>query len=140
MTEALQDLLDHHDALRMVLDSDEAGWVPEVRARGSVTAGSVLECVDAGTTDAATEDVRSLAARVTARLSPADGAVVRAALLDRGPTEQGLLVLAVHHLAVDGVSWRILLSDLATACLARARANGPGCRGWPPHCGPGHTA
>ncbi|MFD5427789.1 amino acid adenylation domain-containing protein [Streptomyces sp. NPDC127084] len=125
LTEALQDLLDHHDALRMILESDEAGWVPQVRPCGAVTAGSVLEHVDAAAPGSGAEDVPSLAARVTAGLSPADGAVVRAALLDRGPTEQGLLVLAVHHLAVDGVSWRILLSDLATACLARAKGEQP---------------
>jgi non-ribosomal peptide synthase protein (TIGR01720 family) len=34
---------------------------------------------------------------------------------DAGPEEAGLLLIAVHHLAVDGVSWRILLPDLQTA-------------------------
>ncbi|MET8053584.1 condensation domain-containing protein, partial [Streptosporangium sp. NPDC005286] len=37
------------------------------------------------------------------------------AWLDAGPEVSGRLVVTVHHLAVDGVSWRILLPDLFTA-------------------------
>ena len=33
----------------------------------------------------------------------------------------GRLLLTIHHLAVDGVSWRILLPDLAAAWGAIAR-------------------
>ncbi|MDA2804798.1 condensation domain-containing protein, partial [Nocardiopsis suaedae] len=48
------------------------------------------------------------------RLSPGDGSVLRAVWLDRGP-RPGRLVLVVHHLAVDGVSWGVLRRDLAAA-------------------------
>ncbi|WP_017624253.1 AMP-binding protein, partial [Nocardiopsis chromatogenes] len=58
----------------------------------------------------AAEEVRG----AQALLSPGDGAVLRAAWLDRGP-RPGRLVLVVHHLAVDGVSWGVLRSDLAAA-------------------------
>lgn len=34
---------------------------------------------------------------------------------DAGPTEPGRLLLMSHHLVTDGVSWRILLTDLAAA-------------------------
>ncbi|MDT0270819.1 condensation domain-containing protein, partial [Streptomyces sp. DSM 44915] len=47
--------------------------------------------------------------------------------LDRGPGESGLLVWVVHHLVVDGVSWRVLLPDLAQAHAAvRAGKAGEG--------------
>ncbi|MGW6892106.1 amino acid adenylation domain-containing protein [Streptomyces chartreusis] len=36
-----------------------------------------------------------------------------------------LLVLCGHHLVVDGVSWRILLPDLAAACAALAEGRAP---------------
>ena len=41
--------------------------------------------------------------------------LVRAAYFDLGPQSPGRLLLVIHHLAVDGVSWRILLEDLLLA-------------------------
>ncbi|KDN87623.1 non-ribosomal peptide synthetase [Kitasatospora cheerisanensis KCTC 2395] len=43
-------------------------------------------------------------------------------------------MLVIHHLAVDGVSWRILLPDLHAAYEGRASTPSP------PRCGPGRTA
>src|SRR5262249_43871459 len=48
--------------------------------------------------------------------------MVRAVWFDRGRDEPGRLLLLVHHLVVDGVSWRILLPDLAAAWRDVARA------------------
>ncbi len=55
-------------------------------------------------TDEAVADARS-------RLNPAAGVMLSAVWV--GAT--GQLVLIVHHLAVDGVSWRVLLEDLNVA-------------------------
>jgi hypothetical protein len=41
--------------------------------------------------------------------------MIGAVWFDTGPTESSRLLLVVHHLAVDGVSWRIILTDLAAA-------------------------
>ena len=41
------------------------------------------------------------------------------------PSAAGRLLLTIHHLAVDGVSWRILLPDLAAAWAAIARGEAP---------------
>ncbi|WP_244211256.1 condensation domain-containing protein, partial [Amycolatopsis kentuckyensis] len=49
---------------------------------------------------------------------PAAGAMVQAVWFDAGRDTPGRLFLAVHHLAVDGVSWRILLRDLESAWQA----------------------
>ena len=45
-------------------------------------------------------------------------------LVRRGATA-GRLLLVVHHLVVDGVSWRILLPDLAASASARGRQPPP---------------
>ena len=45
------------------------------------------------------------------RLNPAAGAMLSALWV----ASTGRLVVIVHHLAVDGVSWRILLEDLNIA-------------------------
>ena len=41
------------------------------------------------------------------------------------PDAAGRLLLVIHHLAVDGVSWRILLPDLEAACTAAQRGAAP---------------
>jgi non-ribosomal peptide synthase protein (TIGR01720 family) len=58
-------------------------------------------------------------------LAPAAGVMVRAVWFDAGSERAGRLLLAIHHLAVDGVSWRILVPDLAAAWVAIVGAQVP---------------
>ncbi|CAM5406661.1 non-ribosomal peptide synthetase [Streptomyces violaceorubidus] len=85
-------------------------------------ASCVVRRVDAaGLDDDALQDlvrVETVAARE--RLDLGAGRVVQSVWLDRGDTRPGLLLLIVHHLVVDGVSWRILVPDLAEAHRAVA--------------------
>ncbi|BAX91049.1 putative non-ribosomal peptide synthetase PstA [Mycobacterium shigaense] len=97
----LQALLDRHAMLRLRVDDDGVGgwslWVPPV---GSVDAAGCVQSVDV------LSDEALVAAR--SRLDPAAGVMLSALWV----ASTGQLVLIVHHLAVDGVSWRILLEDL----------------------------
>ncbi|MFJ8536919.1 amino acid adenylation domain-containing protein [Streptomyces sp. NPDC093591] len=71
------------------------------------------------------EAVQDAARGAVERLDPAAGVVVQAVWVDGGPDRPGRVVVAVHHLAVDGVSWRILLPDLQAACEAVAAGRAP---------------
>ncbi|MFE7909002.1 amino acid adenylation domain-containing protein [Streptomyces albogriseolus] len=55
-------------------------------------------------------------------LDPLEGVHVRAVLVRdrRAPSAPAHLLIAVHHLVVDGVSWRVLLEDLEHALTALA--------------------
>ncbi|QXD04300.1 non-ribosomal peptide synthetase [Mycobacterium avium] len=100
----LQALLDRHAMLRLRVEDDGAGgWSLEVPEVGSVQAADCLETVDA-LSAAALVDARS-------RLNLADGILVRAVWA----SETSQLALIIHHLAVDGVSWRTLIEDLNIA-------------------------
>ena len=135
---ALQAVLDQHDALRLRLDgSGAAGWRLEVLARGSVAAG--LRRIDvAGLADGELGGVLAQAAEVAAAgLSPWSGRMVQAVWLDGGAGRAGRLLLVIHHLVVDGVSWRILVPDLAAAWAAASAGRaielapvGLSFRGW----------
>ncbi|MFI0371774.1 amino acid adenylation domain-containing protein [Actinomadura sp. 1N219] len=94
---AVQTLLDHHDALRLRIDP------LTVPPPGSVTA-VVTEAASAD------EPADVLARRLAGELDPVAGDLVRVAAL------RGRLLVVVHHLAIDGVSWRVLLPDLRAAC------------------------
>ncbi|MEV4613129.1 amino acid adenylation domain-containing protein [Kitasatospora sp. NPDC049258] len=116
---ALATLTEHHDALRIRLRVDEDGsWRQEIRPTSAAT-GTALRriAVTADELDAAAAVEREAAVD---RLDPERGTVLQAVHLDAGPDTPGRLVLAVHHLAVDGVSWRILLPDLRAAYEGRA--------------------
>ena len=100
----VQALLDRHAMLRLRVDDDGAGgWSLLVPEAGSVDAGACLHVVEV-LSDEALVGARS-------RLNPAAGAMLSALWV----SSTGQLVLIIHHLAVDGVSWRILLEDLNIA-------------------------
>nr|WP_206669398.1 condensation domain-containing protein [Streptomyces lavendulae] len=140
----VQALLDTHDILRLRVpggagatgagadgsgadgpDADGAG--PLVPPPGSVDARALIEHVEAG--DAGDDELPGLVTeRIRAArrlLAPAEGIVLRAVRVDRGPARQGRLALVVHHLAVDGVSWRILQDDLRSWWEALAAGREP---------------
>ncbi|WP_244899032.1 condensation domain-containing protein, partial [Mycobacterium fragae] len=100
----LQALLDRHAMLRARVDGDGAGgWLLRVPEVGAVDARGCVHAVDV-LSDEALIGARS-------RLNPAAGVMLSGLWV--GSTAQ--LVLIVHHLVVDGVSWRILLEDLNIA-------------------------
>ncbi|BBJ42889.1 hypothetical protein SSPO_056070 [Streptomyces antimycoticus] len=114
----LQTVLDHHDALRMRLRrTGGVVWNLEVPERGAVRAADCLRRVDLTGLDE--ERARARMAEETKgawdRLDPEAGLMLQAVWFDAGPDVAGRLLLTIHHLAVDGVSWRILLPDLTTA-------------------------
>ncbi|TDD77939.1 non-ribosomal peptide synthetase, partial [Actinomadura rubrisoli] len=134
---ALQALIDRHDALRLRVGPD---WAAEVLPAGAVPVSRVLRRVPDGA------DLDTELDAAAGRLDPAAGTVVQAVWSDAGPGRPGRLGLTVHHLAVDGVSWRILLPDLAEAWERGALPASPGTtlRGWAErlaaHADPGAAA
>jgi non-ribosomal peptide synthase protein (TIGR01720 family) len=100
----LQALLDRHAMLRLRVEDDGAGgWSLHVPEAGSVQARECLRTVEVLTDEAAI--------LAGSRLNPAAGVMVSALWV----ASERQLVAIVHHLAVDGVSWRILLEDLNIA-------------------------
>ncbi|KOV67057.1 hypothetical protein ADL00_16670 [Streptomyces sp. AS58] len=112
---AIGALLDRHDALRLRLLRPQ--WTLEIAPRGAVSAADCWRRVDVRELDR--EALRT--AIDTERTADgggfdlAAGVVLRAVWFDAGPREPGHLLLSVHHLAVDGYSWRVLVPDLVAA-------------------------
>ncbi|MET9549884.1 amino acid adenylation domain-containing protein [Streptomyces sp. NPDC006627] len=119
-------LLDAHDMLRARTVPGEPKLI--VGERGSVDAARLVTRVAAAgaDTDATLDEIAGRAAReAVERLDPASGILVRAVWVDAGPARTGRIVLVVHHLVVDGVSWRVLVPDLRAACEAVAAGREP---------------
>ncbi|MEY2244025.1 amino acid adenylation domain-containing protein, partial [Streptomyces sp. BF23-18] len=131
----LQAVLDRHDVLRSRLDRERPGL--RMRPRGSVDADALVrEIVLSGA------DVRAELDAAAGRLDPDAGIMAQFVWLtsdtdtdtdagtgtgtgmdintDTGSDGDsylgtGRLLIVLHHLVVDGVSWRILLPDLVAA-------------------------
>lgn len=104
LEQALLAVLEHHDALRLSFTPRDAQWHAEYLG---VPEGGVL-------LQAQVRDMQACTALFTdtqRSLDLAQGPLLRALLVD-GPQGQQRLLIAIHHLVVDGVSWRILLEDL----------------------------
>jgi nonribosomal peptide synthetase CepB len=112
LSRAVGVLLDGHGMLRARVVSGESKLL--VGEPGSVDAAGLVTRVEAGAQDL--DAVAGRAAReAVGRLDPAAGVMAQVVWVDAGPGQVGRLALVVHHLAVDGVSWRILLPDLQSA-------------------------
>jgi amino acid adenylation domain-containing protein/non-ribosomal peptide synthase protein (TIGR01720 family) len=114
LEKAIQHLTLHHDALRLRFDRSESGW-EEINA--DITAPVVLQVVDLSSKspDEQQDDLEAIGSELQASLNLSDGSLMRAVLFQLGSNVPGRLLLIIHHLVVDGVSWRILLEDLLTA-------------------------
>jgi amino acid adenylation domain-containing protein/non-ribosomal peptide synthase protein (TIGR01720 family) len=114
LQQALQQLLLHHDALRLRFNQSEACWqqfnaLPDETVPFSLIDLSTLQ------EKALSQTIESTSDHLQACLNLNSGPLLRVALFYLGTQKPSRLLLVIHHLAVDGVSWRILLEDLQTA-------------------------
>ncbi|HEX8150712.1 MAG TPA: amino acid adenylation domain-containing protein, partial [Pyrinomonadaceae bacterium] len=125
MRQALAEVVAHHDALRLRFTRGEGGWRQAYSADVPDTFFTHVDLsgVPGGEQRAAVE---RRAAELQASLDISAGPPLRAALMSLGAGRPGRLLLVIHHLAVDGVSWRILLQDLQAVYRRLAEGAGAG--------------
>ncbi|MQG96183.1 non-ribosomal peptide synthetase [Pseudomonas sp. MN1F] len=100
LEQALAGLVAHHDSLRLRFTQGQAAFA-------TVSAEQLLWTA----TVADFDGCQALYTDVQRSLDLERGPLLRALLVSDGQGAQRLL-LAIHHLVVDGVSWRVLLEDL----------------------------
>ncbi|MEU9191475.1 condensation domain-containing protein, partial [Streptomyces sp. NPDC048484] len=105
---ALHAVLAQHDALRSRFVRDGGRWTGRTVADEP---SELLWVVDGSEW----ETVEARGVQAQASLDLADGPLLRAVLIERGDNAQ-LLLIVVHHLVMDTISWPILLEDLTLAC------------------------
>jgi amino acid adenylation domain-containing protein/non-ribosomal peptide synthase protein (TIGR01720 family) len=108
---AIQACVDHHDMLRARFEDRGGQWHQIVEPPYPIS----LEVIDVTTLDPAAAELASHLEGIQSRLDLETGPLVRAAFFRSADSGPALLLLAVHHLIVDAVSWAILIEDLESA-------------------------
>ncbi|WP_436866190.1 amino acid adenylation domain-containing protein [Bacillus fungorum] len=124
LQEALKRILEHHDALRVRFEQTATGVqqlfqdsydslpFERVNLAGMAKKEQVVT-------------ITKLAEKYQASLDIWNGPLLRVVLFDLGEDEPERLLFIIHHLVVDGVSWRILLDDFQTVYQSLRRKEAP---------------
>jgi non-ribosomal peptide synthase protein (TIGR01720 family) len=121
---AFEQLLLQHDALRFRYERKGDSWEQTIATPDGVVPFQTVDLSGSAETEQRTL-ISDHAARLQASLNLDDGPLMRVALFDRGSQRNSYLLIVIHHLAVDGVSWRILLEDLQTLYRQFRSGEGP---------------
>ena len=114
LEQVVKQLLQHHDALRSRFQQTENGWQQINAAPDEIVPVTRVDL--SGQTEAEQEEaIASIATQLQASLNLCASPLIRVAYFDLGKDKLARLLIIIHHLVVDGVSWRILLEDLQTA-------------------------
>ncbi|MEO0408899.1 MAG: amino acid adenylation domain-containing protein, partial [Cyanobacteria bacterium P01_A01_bin.135] len=105
---AIQAVVASHDAFRLRFTPTEAGWQQRLTETAAV---EPVRWFDLSASPDQDQEVEALANELQASLNIETGPLMRVGGFDLGNRPSRLLVV-VHHLIIDGLSWRILLDDL----------------------------
>jgi hypothetical protein len=122
LDQALHQLQRHHGALTLRFVQADAGWRQTIKDSskdsgkdsGAAPPLTWISLAARGREDQVAA-LASMSRDLQASLHLTEGPLIRAAFFDCGTPQASRLLLMIHHLVVDGVSWRILLEDLQTA-------------------------
>ncbi len=118
---ALRALLAHHDGLRMRYNQTASGWQ---QTNADLDDEIPFTYIDLSHLSPSAQqlEIERQAAELQASLDLTGGPLLRLAYWRLGAEDTGRLLIAIHHLVVDGVSWRILLEDFENLCIQISRA------------------
>ncbi|OAD19576.1 protein containing Amino acid adenylation [Candidatus Thiomargarita nelsonii] len=106
LSQAIRHLLSHHDALRLRFTYQENRWTQFNPAK--IPPFDLLQVESP-------KAQNQIMARLNTQMDLTKGILLQAAYFKHRPEKADQLYLVIHHLAVDGFSWQILLEDIETA-------------------------
>ncbi len=103
-------IVEHHDALRMVFRKEGNNIVQ--KNRGLEGEFFDFEIFNFGNRDKALREIEKEANRIQGSIDLEKGPLVKLGLFKTSGGDH--LLMVIHHLVIDGISWRILFEDLGT--------------------------
>lgn len=114
LRQVIYHLLLHHDALRMRFAYRVEGWYQYCAAPDDPLPFSIIDLSHISADEQAYA-IESAANEIQQSLHITTGPLCHIALITLGNDEPTRLLFCIHHLVIDGVSWRILLEDFQIA-------------------------
>jgi len=114
LQKVVEHLLKHHDSLRLRFKRSTGGWQQINSSPDGQVPFTHLD-LSARSLQEQQSAIAATTAELQARLNLSEGPLLRVAWFNLGLHQPSRLLLIIHHLAIDGVSWRILLEDFQTA-------------------------
>jgi amino acid adenylation domain-containing protein/non-ribosomal peptide synthase protein (TIGR01720 family) len=113
--QALRILINHHDILRARYHVQDRQWQQIVESSHQLINTPICQSIDLTKVaeDNQAEIIALRSSQIQQSLDIEKGPLLQAALFNLGVDQPQRLLLVVHHLLIDGVSWRILIEDLA---------------------------
>jgi microcystin synthetase protein McyA len=111
LAQSLRKLIEHHDALRLQFTVEEGQWQQVNEGMSDEVPFEVIDLSSIPQSQQG-ETLLAMATVQQASLNLSSGLLIKAVLFELAPYQPSRLLIIIHHLGVDGVSWRILLEDL----------------------------
>ncbi|MBP7653547.1 amino acid adenylation domain-containing protein [Candidatus Dependentiae bacterium] len=99
-------IVEHHDALRMVYKKNDNEIIQEYKDEAEI----YFEIMDVCKITDSKKIVEEHCQKIQSGINLETGPLMKCVLFRT--EEKDLLLIVIHHLVIDGVSWRILLEDL----------------------------
>ncbi|MEL7407628.1 MAG: SDR family NAD(P)-dependent oxidoreductase [Cyanobacteria bacterium J06558_2] len=111
---ALQSVIQHYQVFRLSFSQTDSGWQ---QVSNAASESFELSRIDLSSLPEREQSVAidSIAAELTASLNLSEQPLAKFSYFDLGETKKNRLLMIIHELLVDRLSWRILLEDLQTA-------------------------
>src|ERR1043166_2075320 len=122
--EVMKRLVLRHDALRLRFEQQQGEW-RQSYAGAEAAEPDYFEVVDLSGVAERSRELTRRCSEMQQRLNISTGPLLRVGYFELGDGERKRLLLAIHHLAIDGVSWRILVEELQAGYAALARGVEP---------------
>ncbi len=111
---AVEAVVRHHDALRLRLWQEDGRWRQETTG---IPEEVPFESHDISmlSADEQTTKIEGVSTELQGSFDLGEGMLLRVAHFDRGPVSSDRMFITVHHFAVDGMTWSVLMEDLEHA-------------------------
>lgn len=110
LSQCISTLVKHHDALRMVYKKEDGKWL-QTNNKMSDKAYEI-QFYDLTNTEDALKEMQRIGSEIQSTIDIENGPLFRVGHFRLADGDR--IALIIHHLVVDGVSWRIILEDFTT--------------------------
>ncbi|MCC5616017.1 condensation domain-containing protein [Nostoc sp. CHAB 5836] len=122
LEQAVRYVIEHHDVFRLRFIQKESGW-QQIEAH--INDMMVYEDIDLSSLPENEQEYafESAIRQLQSNLNFTEGPVVKVAFIKLRSQQNSYLLITIHHLLVDAVSWQILLEDLQIAYQQLSQGN-----------------